>query len=75
VKVLLLMLAAVAATLAAHWWLTARRRGREVPEDLLRELDRLENILRRDPYRDDIRALYEDLCRRAGPGKRRRGQD
>jgi hypothetical protein len=75
-QIWLLVLAALAGlALGAGLGILNRRRqaqGRRSAGDPACELDRLENILRRDPYRDDIKALYVDLVSRAGPEERER---
>ena len=81
-----LILAAVIAGLAAilllaflRPWLPRRPRGDEGGgEDLSRHLDRLENMIRRDPYRDDVIGEYRgaldrwDVLLAAGERRRRR---
>ena len=41
-------------------------------EKLERELDRLENVLRRDPHRDDMWQMYEERLERTGAEGRAR---
>lgn len=78
-----LLVGALVALLAVSAVLLALRRGadregatREIGrEGLAEELDRMENVLRQDPHREDARALYRDLLRRAGAGERRRRRE
>jgi hypothetical protein len=82
-----LILAAVIVGLAAvlllaflRPWLPRRPRADEGGgEDLSLHLDRLENIIRRDPYRDDVIEEYRGALERwdvlLAPGERRRRRD
>lgn len=67
-----LIAAAVSCLLLYRYATSTRPPESGSGEDLAGELDRLENVLRRDPHRDDMWQMYEELVANADEDERGR---
>ncbi len=68
-EVLLLSSVLTVAIVAAKKRTAPKMRDQET---ILRELDRLENVLRRDSHRDDVRVMYNEILSRVSRSERKR---